>query len=466
MKCRGHVFALLLALSLLLGLGAPALAAETEAEMPKPVILAVSFGTSYTDNLKRSIGGVEAALAKAWPEYEIRRAFTSQTILDILAERDGMEIDNVEQALERLAADGVKDVIVQPTHVVEGYEYDFIQETAEKYVGSFDSLRLGHALLGPEDGTDKLVSALAPELRRWAHKDTAIVLVGHGTEHSANAAYAALQEALTAAGYDKVFVGTIEARPALEDVLSLVGEAHVGKVVLLPLMIVAGDHANNDIAGDGDDSWKSAFESAGYKVQCVLKGLGEYRGVQALISANVRNAEPVGIPAEEPVEEPADEPVEEPMEEPVEEPAEEPVEEPSEEPSEEPEEAPFTTPGVMASDLAPGVYPLDVKTSSSLFRVKEASLAVEEDGMYALLTLDGRRYGEMFLGTAADAEQASEEEIIPFRWSEDGDMVFALPVTSLDTELDCAVWSIGQGRWLDRILILSSALLPEEAFAG
>jgi len=176
--------------------------------------------------------------------------------------------------------------------------------------------------------------------------------------------------------------------------------------------------------------------------------------------------EPVEEPMEEPVEEPADEPVEEPMKEPVEEPAEEPVEEPSEEPSEEPEEAPFTTPGVMASDLAPGVYPLDVKTSSSLFRVKEASLAVEEDGMYALLTLDGRRYGEMFLGTAADAEQASEEEIIPFRWSEDGDMVFALPVTSLDTELDCAVWSIGQGRWLDRILILSSALLPEEAFAG
>ncbi len=490
MKQRKPIVSLLLAACLLLGLGVTGLAAEPGD--PRPVILAVFSGTADAGGLRWDIGGAEEALARAYPGYEIRRAFTSRDVIDAARERDGLEIDDMTEAMERLIADGVRDVIVVPVCVLEDGEYELIRSTAGEYAGAFDSLRIGRGLLGGVFAGEAMAAALSSELRRWAHRDTAIVLAGRGTDHAANAAYTLLQEALTEAGYEKVFVGTMEADPDREAVLALLEQTGVKKVVVLPLLPAADEYVYDEIAGSGENSWKSVLESQGYKVTCVTKGVGGYRGVQALLVSLVEEAELIAVPAEEPeeelAEEPEEEPTEEPEEEPAEEPEEEPAEEPEEEPAEEPEEEPAEEPeeelteepeeepveepeeepiaavGVMASDLVPGRYPLKVYASSSRFLVRDAVLAVTEDGMTALLTLEGRRYGELFPGTAADAERADEEEIISFRWGEDDGMVFVLPVTSLDTELTFAAWNIRRGCWQDQILILSSEMLPEEAF--
>ncbi|MCR4963762.1 MAG: sirohydrochlorin cobaltochelatase [Firmicutes bacterium] len=252
----------------------------------KPVLLAVSFGTSYNDSRDITIGAVEEALQKAYPDYEVRRAFTSQIIIDILAERENLEIDNVTEAMDRLVADGVKEVVVQPTHVMPGFEYDDIVAEVSAYADQFDSLKIGVPLLTEDADFDALIKVLTEETAEYANDDTAIVFMGHGTEHESNAVYAKLQEKITAAGYDNYFIGTVEATPSVDDVLALVQESGATKVVLTPLMIVAGDHANNDMAGDEEDSWKSIFTAAGFDVECLLKGLGQYKGVQDMIVAH------------------------------------------------------------------------------------------------------------------------------------------------------------------------------------
>lgn len=269
---------------------APTTDEQTPAAEQKPVILAVSFGTSYNDNRDLSIGAVEEALQTAFPDYEVRRAFTSQTIIDILAERDDLDIDNVTEAMDRLVADGVTDVVIQPTHVMAGYEYDDVMAEIASYEDQFDSFKVGVPLLSTDADADQLVAILAEETAEYNTEDTAIVFMGHGTEHDANAAYSALQQWFVDAGYDNYFIGTVEATPSLDDVLAQVQATDATKVVLLPLMIVAGDHANNDMAGDEDDSWKTTFTNAGYEVQCVLKGLGQYEGVQQMIVAHAQAA--------------------------------------------------------------------------------------------------------------------------------------------------------------------------------
>lgn len=250
-------------------------------------LLVVSFGTSYNDNRDLSIGSVEKALEAAYPEYELRRAFTSQIIIDKLKERDGLEIDNVTEAMERLVADGVKNVVVQPTHVMSGFEYDDVVAEVTPYTGKFDSLKIGKPLLIEDADYDALAAVITEETKEYGTDGAAVVFMGHGTEHEANAAYAKLQQHLTGAGHGNYFIGTVEATPSLEDVMALVKESGAKKVVLLPLMIVAGDHANNDMAGDGDDSWKSAFEKEGYQVECVLKGLGQYEGIRKMFVEHV-----------------------------------------------------------------------------------------------------------------------------------------------------------------------------------
>lgn len=292
-----RIFACALAAATLLATAAcgaadptPATDEETPAADQKPVILAVSFGTSYNDNRDLSIGAVEEALQAAFPDYEVRRAFTSQTIIDILAERDDLDIDNVTEAMDRLVADGVTDVVIQPTHVMPGFEYDDVMAEIATYEDQFDSFKVGAPLLTGDADFDQLVTVLTEETADYAAEGTAIVFMGHGTEHDANATYATLQQKLTDAGYDSYFIGTVEATPSLDDVLAQVQATDATKVVLLPLMIVAGDHANNDMAGDEDDSWKTAFTTAGYEVECVLKGLGQYEGVQQMIVAHTQAA--------------------------------------------------------------------------------------------------------------------------------------------------------------------------------
>ncbi len=246
------------------------------------VLLVTSFGTSYNDNRDLSIGSIEQKLQAAYPDYEVRRAFTSQIIIDKLKERDGLEIDNVTEAMDRLVSDGVREVVVQPTHVMSGFEYDDVAAEVAPYADKFDSFKVGSPLLVSDADYDEVVSIITGETKGYDTEGAAIVFMGHGTEHEANAAYAKLQQHLTGAGYANYFVGTVEATPTLDDVLALVQGSGAKKAVLLPLMIVAGDHANNDMAGDGEDSWKTAFERAGFEVECVLRGLGQYEGIQDL----------------------------------------------------------------------------------------------------------------------------------------------------------------------------------------
>ncbi len=247
------------------------------------VLLVVSFGTSYNDNRDLSIGGVEKALQNAYPDYEVRRAFTSQIIIDKLKERDSLEIDNVTEAMDRLVADGVKEVVIQPTHVMSGYEYDDVVNEVTPYKDKFESFKIGKTLLSSDADYEEAVSVITEETKSYDAEGTAIVFMGHGTEHEANSTYAKLQQFVTDSGHSNYFIGTVEATPSLDDVVALVKESGAKKVVLLPFMIVAGDHANNDMAGDEDDSWKTTFESEGFETEAVLKGLGEYTGIQNLI---------------------------------------------------------------------------------------------------------------------------------------------------------------------------------------
>ncbi len=249
----------------------------------KPVILAVSFGTSYNDSREKTIGAIEDALKTAYPDYEVRRAFTSQIIIDKLKERDNLTIDNVTEALDRLVADGVKEVVIQPTHVMSGYEYDDVIKEVNKYNDKFDSVKISKNLLAADSDYDALVEILVNTTADYNAEGTAIVYMGHGTEHEANTTYAKLQEKMTAAGHNNYFIGTVEATPSVEDVIALVKDGGYKKVVLLPLMIVAGDHANNDMAGDEEDSWKTLFKNEGFEVECVIRGLGELADVQQLI---------------------------------------------------------------------------------------------------------------------------------------------------------------------------------------
>ncbi len=256
----------------------------------KPVILTVSFGTSYNDSREKTIGAIEESIAAAYPDYEVRRAFTSQIIIDKLKERDNIEIDNVEEAFERLVSDGVKTLVVQPTHLMRGYEYNDLIDVVEDYRDNFDKLAIGEPLLTSDKDYSDLSQAVVDATSEYNNDSTAVVFMGHGTEHEANEAYAKFQESLTATGNNNYFIGTVEATPSLEDMVNIVKDGGYTKVVLEPLMVVAGDHANNDMAGDDDDSWKSVFESEGFEVECILKGLGEIEDVRNIYVAHVNDA--------------------------------------------------------------------------------------------------------------------------------------------------------------------------------
>ena len=389
----------------------------------QPVLLVVSFGTSYNDNRDLTIGAVERAIEKAYPQYEIRRAFTSQIILDILKERDQLEIDNVKQAMDRLVADGVRDVVIQPTHVMPGIEYDGVISQIGAYRECFHSMKVGRPLLVEDRDYDTLIGALAEETAPYNTSDTAMVFMGHGTEHAANATYPKLQQKLIQAGFHNFFIGTVEAEPTVEDVLAEVRKTDAKKVVLLPLMVVAGDHAHNDMAGDAEDTWKAVFANAGYETQCVLKGLGQYPAVQQMFVDHVADAL-------------AGEHLPQPEQE-------------AEVPS-----------GVMLpTQIADGTYEITVDSSSSMFHVVKCILQVENGAMTAAMTMSGDGYGKVYMGTAQEASQAPEAEHICPEAGKQQEVVFTVPVAALNQKIPCAAWSVRKEIWYDRMLVFRSSVI-------
>lgn len=259
-------------------------------EIGENELLVVSFGTSFNDNRVASIGAVENALEEAFPDWSVRRGFTSQIIIDHVKDRDGVAIDNVTEALDRAVENGVKNLVVQPTHLMNGLEYDELMQTLAEYADVFENVAVGQPLLMSDDDFAVVEKAITDWTAEYANEETAMVFMGHGTEHEANAVYGTLQDKLTADGFDNYFIGTVEGTPSLDDVMALVEAGDYKKVVLSPLMIVAGDHANNDMAGDEDGAWKKTFEDAGYEVETLIRGLGENEAVQNLIVAHAKVA--------------------------------------------------------------------------------------------------------------------------------------------------------------------------------
>ncbi|WP_298483909.1 sirohydrochlorin cobaltochelatase [uncultured Ruminococcus sp.] len=252
--------------------------------LKKTAILAVSFGTSYENTREKTIGAVERAIQAAFPEADVFRAFTSGMIIRKMR-RSGIEIDTVPEALERLKKAGYTHVYCQPTHVIPGEEYDDLCRDAAQFAHSISVLQIGRPLLTDTPDYPALIHALKESISMSDSK--AYVLMGHGTTHIANQAYPAFDYWLKRSGYSNVFVGTVEGYPTLDTVLEQLEETAYHEVVLLPMMLVAGDHAQNDMAGEGEDSWKSILTRHGYHVTALLRGLGEYPAVQALYAAHV-----------------------------------------------------------------------------------------------------------------------------------------------------------------------------------
>ena len=275
-------------------------------------ILVVSFGTSFNDSRAEDIGGVEKALQAAYPDWSVRRAFTAQIIINHVQARDDEKIDNMDQALERAVDNGVKNLVVQPTHLMHGAEYDELTEAVENYKDKFESVKIAEPLLG-EVGADEtainedkaaVAEAITAEAVKTAGFDsldaakeegTAFVFMGHGTSHTAKISYSQMQAQMEQLGYENVFIGTVEGEPedtACEEVIEKLKNAGYKKVILRPLMVVAGDHANNDMAGDDDDSWKSQFEASGAfdSIDTQIAGLGEIDAIQQLYVAHTQAA--------------------------------------------------------------------------------------------------------------------------------------------------------------------------------
>lgn len=253
-------------------------------------LLVVSFGTSYNENRCSTIGAIEAAMEQAFPDYSVRRGFTSQIILNIIKKRDGLAMDNVRQALDRAVANGVKHLVVQPTHMMDGFEYHDMVEEIEGYRGRFESLSIGAPLLSSEADFRAVADILFASTAAYDDGKTAICFMGHGTDAASNKVYPHMQQVLQKAGKQNYFIGTVEASPSVEDLLAMVRQGNYKRVLLQPMMIVAGDHANNDMAGSDDDSWKSIFERTGYRVECNLLGLGALPGIQNLLVQHARAA--------------------------------------------------------------------------------------------------------------------------------------------------------------------------------
>ena len=380
----------------------------------KKELLVVSFGTSFNDNRVLTIKAVEDALDKAFPDYDVRRAFTADIIIEHVYRRDGELIDNVKEALARAKANGVEELLVQPTHLMNGWEYGDLVKALEKAEGDFKSVKIGAPLLTSDDDFSKAADAMVKATADLA-KDgkTAVCWMGHGTAAASHSIYEKMQQVLTGKGHKNQFVGTVEASPTAQELAELVKEAGYEKVILRPMMIVAGDHANNDMADENDpESWYSVFSAAGFDVQCEVKGLGELKEIQDLLAAHAKAAKPLkdtGI---------------------------------SVEPNPENPDAKDT--------LADGVYTIEVECEQSMFKIDSCTLTVKDGRMTAELVLGSESFDKMFAGTAAAAGLAQEGVVDGV--TAGGKTTFTLTVAELDKALDYAAHSVRKDEWYDRTL--------------
>ena len=422
-------------------------------------MLVVSFGTSFNDSRATDIGGIEKALQAAYPDWAVRRAFTAQIILNHVQARDGEVIDNVQQALARAKENGVKNLAIQPTHLMHGAEYDELMAAVEAVKDDFATVSISEPLLGEvgEDASvvnedkeavakavvEEAVQVAGYESLEAAQEDgTAFVFMGHGTAHVAKVTYSQMQAQMDSLGYKNVFIGTVEGEPeetSCENVLAKVKEAGFKKVILRPLMVVAGDHANNDMAGDEEDSWKSLFTADGSfeSVDCQIEGLGRIPEVQDLYVAHMLNA----IDGLDPTAAAA---------------GAETTEENSEDKEEESGNAP----------IEDGTYTATFKTDSSMFHVNEANdekgtLTVENGKMTIHVSLVSKKILNLFQGTADEAQKEGAAVLNPTTDEvtySDGEKEevfgFDIPVPVLDEEFDCAI--VGEkGKWYDHKVIVS-----------
>ena len=422
-------------------------------------LLVVSFGTSFNDSRVNDIKSIEDALAEANPDWSVRRAFTAQIIINHIQARDGEAIDNMDQALQRAVDNGVVNLVVQPTHLMHGAEYDELVEAVEKYQDQFGSVTVAEPLLGEVGAEASVVNedkkavaeAITAEAVQTAGFDsldaakedgTAFVFMGHGTSHTAKVSYSQMASQMAELGYDNVFIGTVEGEPeetACENVIAAVKDAGYKKVILRPLMVVAGDHANNDMAGDDDDSWKSRFEASGAfdSIDCQIAGLGEIADVQKIYVNHtadaIANADLADTSA-------ADE---------------------------------KKTSDVQSAALADGTYTAAFNTDSSMFHVNEANdgqgtLTVKDGKMTIHISLASQNIVNLFVGTAEDAQKDGAALLEPTTdtvkyadGTEEEVYGFDVPVEALDQEFDLAILG-KKGKWYDHKVSVADAKAAEE----
>ena len=412
-------------------------------------LLVVSFGTSFNDSRAQDIGGIEKTLQAVYPDWSVRRAFTAQIIINHVQARDGEKIDNMDQALQRAVDNGVKHLVIQPTHLMHGAEYDELCAAAESYKDKIETIEIAEPLLGEvgQDGsttnadkkavaealTAEAVKAAGYESLEDAAKDsTAFVFMGHGTSHAAAVTYTQMQTQMEELAYGNVYIGTVEGKPAetaCEAVIERIKEAGYKKVVLRPLMVVAGDHANNDMAGDDDDSWKSQFLASGAfdTVTCQIGGLG---GIPAIEQIYVEHtAAVIGAPTGTTSSD--------------------------------------STSEANADALENGTYAADFTTDSSMFHVNEAEdgkgvLTVKDGQMTIHVSLASENILNLFPGSAEDAKKDGAVLLQPtkdtVKYSDGTEEVvngFDIPVPALDEEFPLAL--IGKkGNWYDHMVKVSN----------
>ena len=257
-------------------------------EKIKRAILVISFGTSYKETQEKTIGGIEKCIAGAFPEYKFYRAWTSPRIRAKLQKRDGIHVPDIGEAMEQMLADGIREAVVQPTYILQGFESGKMEEKVAACAGRFEKLVFGKPLLVSGEDKKAVAQALDGAYRR--QEGDCLLFMGHGTEHEANVLYKELEDLFRSMGMNDVYMGTVEGDFSLANFLTRIAGQHYRRICLAPFMIVAGDHAINDMAGEKEDSWKSVIEKNGYETECILKGLGEFEAVREIFTEHVREA--------------------------------------------------------------------------------------------------------------------------------------------------------------------------------